>query len=44
MKKIFIRIEEIWVAAAFAEAGAYEALRMSDTRPWFRVSVRVHAA
>jgi hypothetical protein len=44
MKKFFIMLEETWVAVAFAEAGAYEALRMSETRPRFWESVRMHAA
>jgi hypothetical protein len=35
MKKLFMILEDIWVTAAFAEAGAYDAL-MSINNPRLR--------
>jgi len=32
MKKFFLLLEEVWVAAAFAEEGAYEALSVEKPR------------
>jgi hypothetical protein len=38
MKKFFLKLEEIWVAAAFAEEGVYETERLSTQRPIIRDS------
>lgn len=37
MKKLFMILEDIWVTAAFAEAGAYDALMsINNSRVWYR--------
>lgn len=42
MKKILQSLEELWVAIAFAEAGAYDSLQPS-TQPIYKEAVRLHA-
>ncbi len=43
MKKIHAMIEDLWIAVAFAEAGAYEVLQTMRDRPLSREIVRDHA-
>lgn len=43
MKKFFLMLEEIWVAAAFAEEGAYEALYPEKPRARAEESVSLRA-
>ena len=44
MKKIFAMLEELWVAVAFAEAGAYESLRTKIEQPRSRETACLRAA
>ncbi len=45
MKKLFIMFEDLWVAAAFAEAGVYYADdRTGSARSLCRRSAHAHAA
>jgi hypothetical protein len=44
MKKIFLIMEDLWVAVAFAEAGAYESLRVKIEQPRSRESACLRAA
>jgi hypothetical protein len=43
MKKIHAMLEDLWVAVAFAEAGAYEVLQTKKDQPLSHVIVRVSA-
>lgn len=44
MKKFLLMFEELWVAAAFAETGAYEALRVKKEQPLSRETACLRAA
>jgi hypothetical protein len=44
MKRLFLLFEDLWVAVAFAEAGAYETLRIEKPRPLYRETISMRAA
>jgi len=44
MKNFFATFEELWVAVAFAEAGAYESLRVKIEQPRSRATACLRAA
>ena len=44
MKKFLIAMEDLWVAAAFAEAGAYECLGIKRELPRSRETACLRAA
>ncbi len=43
MKKIHAMLEDLWIAVAFAEAGAYEVLQTNKDQPLNREVVRISA-
>ncbi len=43
MKKFFALLEDLWVAAAFAEAGEYESLREAPPTNRHESNIRIHA-
>ena len=44
MKNFFMMLEEIWVAAAFAEASVYDSQLITKARPVYRESAHLHIA
>lgn len=42
MKKIFLALEDLWVAVAFAEAGEYDSL-LPVSQPLYKEAARLHA-
>ena len=44
MKKFIQLLEDLWVAVAFAEAGAYEPAVMQDLQPRCQDTLRIHTA
>jgi hypothetical protein len=43
LKKLFMMLEEVWVAAAFAEAGVYDALMTMKPRLRFQKIARLRS-
>ncbi len=41
MKKIYVMLEDLWIAVAFAEAGAYDILQTKKDEPLCREIIRV---
>ena len=44
MKKFATMLEDLWVAVAFAEAGIYEAVVISEQQPRLNDAVRAQSA
>jgi hypothetical protein len=44
MKKVVAAFEDLWVAVAFAEAGAYEPVVMQDLLTPYQDRVSIHTA
>jgi hypothetical protein len=44
MKKFLVLMEDLWVAAAFAEAGAYESLGIKKEQPRSRETACLRVA
>jgi hypothetical protein len=44
MKKFLLMTENLWIAATFAEAGAYESLGIKMEQPRFRETACLRAA
>jgi hypothetical protein len=44
MKKFIQKLEDLWVAVAFAEAGVYEPALVQDVQPHCQNTLRIHAA
>lgn len=44
MNKFIAKLEDLWVAVAFAESGVYEPEVMHDSQPLLQDFVRVHTA
>ncbi len=44
MNKLIEKLEDLWVAIAFAEAGVYELADVHELQPSCQETARIHAA